>query len=121
MDQSNQFLEMVLTLLKDDENLRVFRENIGFRAILELFRLIEQNYRFLGLYDITLALFELFISGISRNDIQSFSEEDKNELGMIFEFLLSRDVERRLRFIKASQQLSSKPTSLLNSHNPAST
>lgn len=96
---------MVFTLLKNDDNLKVFREKIGFSAILELFRLVEQNYRFLGLYDITLALFELFISGVSRSDLQSFSEEDKKELGMIFEFLLSRDIERRLRFIKASQQL----------------
>ena len=96
---------MVFTLLKNDDNLKVFREKIGFSAILELFRLVEQNYRFLGLYDITLALFELFISGVSRSDLQSFSEDDKKELGMIFEFLLSRDIERRLRFIKASQQL----------------
>ena len=96
---------MVFTLLKNDDNLKVFREKIRFSAILELFRLVEQNYRFLGLYDITLALFELFISGVSRSDLQSFSEEDKKELGMIFEFLLSRDIERRLRFIKASQQL----------------
>ena len=96
---------MVFTLLKNDDNLKVFREKIRFSAILELFRLVEQNYRFLGLYDITLALFELFISGVSRSDLQSFSEDDKKELGMIFEFLLSRDIERRLRFIKASQQL----------------
>ena len=81
---------------------------IGFNSILSLFRLIEQNYRFLNLYDTTLALFELFISGITRSDVDSLSEEDGQEMSMIFEFLLSRDIERRLRFVKVSQQLSSK-------------
>ena len=81
---------------------------IGFNSILSLFRLIEQNYRFLNLYDTTLALFELFISGITRSDVDSLSEEDGQEMSMIFEFLLSRDLERRLRFVKVSQQLLSK-------------
>ena len=65
VNQSIQFLEMVQILLKVDANMQVFRQHIGFNSILSLFRLIEQNYRFLSLYDITLALFELFISGIA--------------------------------------------------------
>ena len=90
-------------MLKVDVNLEVFRKHIGFNSILSLLRLIEQNSRFLSLYDIALALFELFISGISRSDIDSLSEEDRSELSMLFEFLLSRDLERRLRLVKASQ------------------
>lgn len=101
-------MEMVQILLKVDRNLDVFRERIGLSAILDLFRLIEQNYRFLNLYDNTLTLFELFISGISQSDIGNFPEDEKRELGMIFEFLLSRDIERRLRFIKGGQAVSTK-------------
>ena len=105
VDQSIQFLEMVQTLLKVDANLHVFRQHIGFNQILSLFRLIEQNYNFLSLYDITLALFEIFVSNIAQSDISVLSGEDSKELTLIFEFLVSRDLERRLKLIK---QLSSK-------------
>ena len=83
----------------------MFRKHIGINAIFSLFRLIEQNYKFLSLYDITLALFELYIGGISRHNTNnnSLSEEEKQEMKMIFEFILSRDLECRLKFIKVSQ------------------
>lgn len=73
--------------MKVDENLKVFRKHIGINSIFSLFRLIEQYYKFLSLYDITLALFELFIGGISRGNIGSLSEEEKQEMSMIFEFI----------------------------------
>ena len=102
VDQSIQFLEMVQTLLKDDDNLFVFRKHIGINAIFSLFRLIELNYKFLSLYDITLSLFELFIGGVSRNHTDSLCDEEKQEMKMIFEFILSRNIECRLKFIKVS-------------------
>lgn len=93
---------MVQILLKEDKNLQIFRKHIGFDSILSLFRMIEQNYRFWGLYDITLSLFELSISAICMSDANVFTEEERQELTLIFEFLLSRDLEYRLRFIKRS-------------------
>ena len=103
--QSIQFLEMVQILLKEDENLEIFRRHIGFNSILSLFRIIEQNNRFWGLYDISLALFELFIGAICRSDIEVLSEQERQELSLIFEFLLSRDLERRLKFVKSARQI----------------
>ena len=67
---------MVQTLLNVDENLEVFRKHIGLNAIFSLFRLVEQNYKFLSLYDITLALFELFIGGISRSESEVLTEQE---------------------------------------------
>lgn len=76
VDQSKIFLEMVQTLLKVDKNLEVFRKHIGLDAIFSLFRLVEQNYKFLSLYDITLALFELFIGGIAQCDSEELSGQE---------------------------------------------
>lgn len=102
---SMQFLEMVQILLKEDKNLQLLRRHIGFSSILALFRMIEQNDHFLSLYDITLTLFELFISALCRSQITVPTQEERSELALIFEFLLSRDLERRLKFIKSSQQV----------------
>ena len=60
---------MVQILLKEDENLQIFRKHIGFNSILALFRMIEQNNRFWSLYDISLSIFEIFISAIHRSDV----------------------------------------------------
>ena len=102
VDQSIQFLEMLQNLLKQDKNLEIFRQHIGFDSILSLFRMIEQNQRFRGLYDSNLSLFELFICAICRSDEKVLTQQERKELTLIFEFLLSRDLEQKLRFIKLS-------------------
>lgn len=79
---------MLQLLLSEDRNLIVFHRNFNLQPILNLFSVIESNYRLTNLYDSTLALFELFIDGIRRNLFDS-AEKD---LSLALDFILTIDI-----------------------------
>jgi hypothetical protein len=68
--------------------LKVFHRNFNLQPVLDLFGVIESNYRLLNLYDCTLALFELFIDGIRRN----LFESAKKDLELALDFILTMDI-----------------------------
>lgn len=70
LDENAIIFEMLTNLLYHPENLKIFKENLGFSFIYELLLRVESNFN--SLYAQVLGLFEFFIDKLTADDLDLY-------------------------------------------------